>query len=194
MTKNEFLHRFQLQKLSKSIHNYQYHSDLKSAAVLIPILEKRLIDNSTELNILFTKRAEHLKHHGGQISFPGGKAEKYDDNLISTAIREAQEEIGIKTDTIEVVGQLHPYQTISGYIVTPVIAFIAAEQEFIIDHNEVAEIFQVPLHHFLNTDNHHSFNIRQENVHHQIHFMPYQHYNIWGATAAMLKDLMLHLK
>jgi len=193
MTKNEFLHRFQLQKLSQSIHTYQYHSDLKSAAVLIPILEKKINDNDTQLNILFTKRAEHLKHHGGQISFPGGKAEHFDDNLISTAIREAQEEIGLKTDTIEIIGQLHPYQTISGYIVTPIIAFVA-EQNFIIDHNEVSEIFQVPLHHFLNKDNHHSIHIRQKSIHHQVHFMPYQDYNIWGATAAMLKDLMVHLK
>ena len=194
MTKNEFLHRFQLQNLPESTHTFQYHSDLKSAAVLIPIIEKRLVNNNKQLNILFTKRAEHLKHHGGQISFPGGKAELYDDNLISTAIREAQEEIGLIIDNIKIVGQLHSYQTISGYIVTPIVAFITAEQEFSIDPNEVAEIFQVPLHHFLNTDNHHSLQIRQKNSHHQVHFMPYQHYNIWGATAAMLKDLMVHLK
>lgn len=194
MTKNEFLHRFQLQNLPESTHNYQYHSNLKSAAVLIPIIEKCLENNSKQLDIIFTKRAEHLKHHAGQISFPGGKAELYDDSLISTAIREAQEEIGLRIDNIEIVGQLHSYQTISGYIVTPIVAFITVEQEFNIDHNEVAEIFQVPLHHFLNTDNHHSLHIRQKNSHHQIHFMPYQHYNIWGATAAMLKDLMIHLK
>ncbi len=193
MTKNEFLHRFQLQTLSASSQTYQYHSALKSAAVLIPIIEVELVDKTKQLNILFTKRAEHLKHHGGQVSFPGGKAESFDENLIGTAMREAQEEIGLAIDKIEVIGQLHPYQTISGYIVTPIIAFIPAEQNYIMDDNEVAEIFQVPLHHFLDTSNHHSVDIIQKNSHHQVHFMPYQQYNIWGATAAMLKDLMTHL-
>ena len=193
MTKNEFLHRFQLHNLSESTHKYKYHRQLKNAAVLIPIVEVDLGDNKKQLDILFTKRAEHLTHHGGQVSFPGGKVELFDDGLINTALREAQEEIGLNIHGIEIVGQLHPYQTISGYIVTPIIAFISAEQNYIMDNNEVAEIFQVPLHHFLNTNNHHSIKIFQKNSHHQVHFMPYQQYNIWGATDAMLKDLMTHL-
>ena len=193
MTKNEFLHRFQLHSLTDSIHSFQYQRTLKSAAVLIPIVETTLSDNTQQLDIILTKRAEHLKHHGGQISFPGGKAEPYDKNLISTAIRESQEEIGLKPNNVEIVGQLHPYQTISGYIVTPIIAFIPCEQSFILDDNEVAEIFQVPLHHFLNNKNHHFVNVLQKEIQHKVHFMPYQHYNIWGATAAMLKDLIAHL-
>jgi|TARA_B110000908_G_C10250113_1_gene451461 8-oxo-dGTP pyrophosphatase MutT (NUDIX family) len=193
MTKNEFLHRFQLQSLSESTHSYQYNRQLKNAAVLIPIVEVELEGKNKQLDILFTKRADHLTHHAGQVSFPGGKVEPFDGGLINTALREAQEEIGLNINEIEIVGQLHPYQTISGYIVTPIIAFISAKQNYIMDDNEVAEIFQVPLHHFLNTDNHHSINIVQKNSHHQVHFMPYQQYNIWGATAAMLKDLMIHL-
>ena len=193
MTKNEFLHRFQLHSLTDSIHSFQYQRTLKSAAVLIPIVETTLSDSTQQLDIILTKRAEHLKHHGGQISFPGGKAEPYDKNLISTAIRESQEEIGLKPNNVEIVGQLHPYQTISGYIVTPIIAFIPCEQNFILDDNEVAEIFQVPLHHFLNNKNHHFVNVLQKEIQHKVHFMPYQQYNIWGATAAMLKDLIAHL-
>jgi len=193
MNKNEFLHRFQLHSLSESIHEYRYHSELKSAAVLIPIVEIELENGIKQLEILLTIRASHLKHHGGQVSFPGGKAESYDDSIISTAIREAQEEIGLDDKNVEVIGQLHPYQTISGYIVTPIIAFVANQQSYLIDKNEVAEIFQVPLHHFLDDSNHHFVNIMQKNSLHQVHFMPYQEYNIWGATAAMLKDLILHL-
>ena len=128
------------------------------------------------------------------MSFPGGKAELLDKSLIDTAMREAQEEIGLEYKNIEVIGQLHPYQTISGYIVTPIIAFITEQQSYLIDKNEVAEIFQVPLHHFLDTDNHHLISIMQKNCQHKVHFMPYQKYNIWGATAAMLKDLALHLQ
>lgn len=199
MTKDEFIQRFQYNDLSESVHHYHYHSELKTAAVLIPIIEIDVDNtssknNAQQLKILFTKRASHLKHHGGQISFPGGKAESYDENIIATALRETQEEIGLLADNIEIIGQLHPYQTISGYIVTPIIAFIPANQIYTIDKNEVSEIFQVPLQHFLNTNNHHSVTIHQQNRQHQVHFMPYQHYNIWGATAAMLKDLALHLR
>ena len=193
MTKNEFLQRFQLQHLATSPHTYRYHGQLQSAAVLIPIVEVELEDNARQLNIVFTKRAEHLTHHGGQVSFPGGKAEPFDADLINTALREAQEEIGLNIENIDIIGQLHPYQTISGYLVTPVIAFITAKQNYLKDPNEVAEIFQVPLAHFLDTDNHHAINIFQKSSEHQVHFMPYQEYNIWGATAAMLKDLITHL-
>ena len=194
MTKTEFLQRFQLQSLGQSIHQYRYHQTLKTAAVLIPIIEQPSHNGLSQLNVLLTKRASHLTHHGGQISFPGGKAETFDDNLTATAIRESEEEIGLKADNIDIVGQLHPYQTISGYIVTPIVAFLKQPQTFSMDTNEVAEIFQVPLNHFLNHQNHYFVLMTYKNTQHRVHFMPYQQYNIWGATAAMLKDLSLHLR
>jgi len=188
MTKNEFLHKFKLRQLSSSSHEYRYHSTLKDAAVLIA-----LIDDDDELKVLLTKRAAHLRHHGGQISFPGGKNEPQDANLIATALRETQEEIGLAPDKINVVGQLHPYQTISGYIVTPIVALLSNKQTFIKDENEVSEIFQVPLQHFLNIKNHRQVTVYHQDKPHRVPFMPYNQYNIWGATAAMLKDLALHL-
>jgi 8-oxo-dGTP pyrophosphatase MutT (NUDIX family) len=188
MTKDNFLQRFQLYQLSQPSNNDYDQHKFKSAAVLIGLTE---IENS--LNILFTKRAQHLKHHAGQISFPGGKVEPFDHSIIATAIRETQEEIGIEADAINVLGQLHPYYTISGYIVTPIVAFIKADQRYVIDDNEVAEIFHAPLTHFLNTNNHHAISIYRQGRKQKINFMPYQHYNIWGATAAMLKDLAYHL-
>ena len=163
-------------------------SKLKAAAVLVPLVEKH-----NTLEVLLTKRASHLRHHGGQISFPGGKAEPWDESMIATAMREAQEEIGLSPDNVEIIGQLNPYQTISGYIVTPVIGFVPGDLNYRADDNEVAEIFQVPLQHFLNSHNHRSVEATFKGHQHQVHFMPYQNYNIWGATAAMLKDLAEHL-
>ncbi|WP_281561260.1 CoA pyrophosphatase [Thalassomonas sp. RHCl1] len=188
MNKSEFLQRFQFQRLMASNNTSWPHGKLKAAAVLVPLVEKR-----NALDVLLTKRASHLKHHGGQISFPGGKAEPEDESLIATAVREAEEEIGLSPDNVEIIGQLNPYRTISGYIVTPVIGFVPANLNYQADDNEVAEIFQVPLQHFLNSHNHQTLQAMLHGQQHQVHFMPYQHYNIWGATAAMLKDLAEHL-
>lgn len=189
MTKNEFLKRFQLHPLLASTHQYRYHSQLRQAAVLVPLVEEDGL-----LKVLLTKRADHLKHHGGQISFPGGKVEDYDNDLTATAIREAQEEIGLLPSAIEVIGQLHPYQTITGFIVTPIVALISSDQEYTIDQNEVEEIFTVPLRHFLTSKNLQSVIVHHNGKPHPVHFMPYNGYNIWGATAAMLKDLATHIR
>ncbi|WDE10081.1 CoA pyrophosphatase [Thalassomonas haliotis] len=188
MNKSEFIQKFQFQRLMASQKTSCSHGKLKVAAVLVPLVEK-----PDSLDVLLTKRASHLKHHGGQISFPGGKAEPEDENLIATAIREAEEEIGLSPDNVEVIGQLNPYRTISGYIVTPIIGFVPGNYSYHADDNEVAEIFQVPLQHFLNSHNHQTLQAMLHGRQHQVHFMPYQHYNIWGATAAMLKDLAEHL-
>jgi len=189
MTKNEFLLRFNLQTPTDSIHNYKHHKALKSAAVLIG-----LIDEGNELHVLFTKRASHLRHHASQISFPGGKAEPEDDSLTFTALREAQEEIGLSSEAVTVIGQLKPYQVITGYQVTPIVAFIKKDQRYQKDDNEVAEIFQVPLQHFLADEHHHTIISNRKGQQINIHFMPYESYNIWGATASMLKDLVNHIK
>jgi 8-oxo-dGTP pyrophosphatase MutT (NUDIX family) len=188
MTKNDFFQKFQFSSLNDSLHQYQHLAPLKPAAVLIALTE---IDE--KLFVVLTKRANHLKHHPGQISFPGGKMEDFDADFISAAIREAEEEIGLNSDNINIVGKLLPYETISGYVVTPIIAFIDQKQNYVIDKNEVAEIFQVPLQHFLNFNNHYTVTIERHRKPFSIHFMPFEHHNIWGATAVMLKDLAIHL-
>ena len=114
--------------------------------------------------------------------------------MIATALREAQEEIGLAPESVSVIGKLPSYEIISGYQVTPIVAIIDAQQSYQQDYNEVAEIFQVPLQHFLQSDNHFCINALRNGRHHNIHFYPYKHYNIWGATAAMLKDLVEHIK
>jgi len=189
MTRDEFLLRFNVLQLAKSEHNYQHHLPLRSAAVLIALVESE----NDGLQVLLTKRASHLKHHPSQVSFPGGKVEQEDSSLVETALREAFEEIGLSRHSAEVVGQLPAYETISGFQVTPVVAFVSAKQTYQIDKNEVAEIFQVPLQHFITTNEHHVFVASRNGKNHKVHFLPYKHYNIWGATAVMLKDLVAHL-
>lgn len=188
MTKNEFLLKFALNHSADSVHKYRHKTPLRQAAVLIP-----LIDDGKELSVVLTQRALHLKHHAGQISFPGGKVEDNDKDLVYTALRETHEEIGVPPQSIEVVGSLHSYQVISGFVVTPYVGFIPHNFNYIKDKNEVSEIFQVPLTHFLNDDNHIAIPIQRKDYSHNVHFMPYQNYNIWGATAAMLKDLAIHI-
>lgn len=197
MNKAEFLFRFNLNQQRDSCHNYRHHAPLRSAAVLIALFDDGTDKggySSRGLQVLLTKRASHLKHHPSQISFPGGKVEPTDKNLIDTALREAQEEIGLDPSTVTVIGQLPSYEVISGYQVTPIIAMIDAVQAYQKDENEVAEIFYVPLKHFLQDANHHTVTSYRNGRRHKIHFYPYQHYNIWGATAAMMKDLINRIK
>ena len=136
MTKDEFIQRFQMQALPASAHKFRYPHKLKSAAVLIPI-----VCNQDKLEVLFTKRANHLTHHPGQISFPGGKVENFDIDMTATALRETLEEIGLQSTYINVLGQLKPYQTISGFEITPIVATVTNSQSYQIDENEVSEIF-----------------------------------------------------
>lgn len=189
--KEEFIRRFNLHVVASSSHNYKHHTPLKPAAVLIGLVENTKPENG--LNIILTKRASHLKHHPSQISFPGGKAETSDKNLIETALREAQEEIGLCPTAVTIIGQLPSYETISGFLVTPIIGMVKRNQSFTIDYNEVSEVFQVPLNHYLSKQNHHAIEVCKQGETFNIHFLPYQQYNIWGATASILKDLVLHV-
>ncbi|MBU2871939.1 CoA pyrophosphatase [Colwellia sp. E2M01] len=188
MTKDEFLARFNLLTLVESEHIYKHPLPLRSAAVLIA-----LIDTNNGLQVLLTKRASHLKHHASQISFPGGKVEQYDASLVDTALREAFEEIGLRQNNITIVGQLPPYETLSGFQITPVVGIVKSAQSYLMDTGEVAEIFHVPLQHFLTLSNHRVVSSTLNGFQHNVHFFPYKHYNIWGATAVMLKDLVAHI-
>lgn len=192
MTKDEFLQRFQMNTLAKSSNQeilLKHPSKLIQSAVLIVLLEE-----NKQLHVLLTKRAAHLKHHPGQISFPGGKVEPNDKNHIDAALREADEEIGLSRLDCQIIGQLHPYQTNSGFSITPIVATLNTTPTFFIDKSEVAEIFHVPLQHFLETDKHYSVDVHHKTLNHKVHFMPYKSHNIWGATAAILNDLSSHIQ
>jgi 8-oxo-dGTP pyrophosphatase MutT (NUDIX family) len=191
MTKNEFLVRFNLLQLTESAHTYKHLLPLKPAAVLIGLIES---GSEGQMQVLLTKRASHLRHHPSQVSFPGGKVETTDESIIDTALRETYEEIGVPRQAITVVGQLPPYQTISGFNVTPVVAIIHSNQDYLLDNNEVAEIFHVPLQYFISSNQDHMLVASKAGIEHKVHFLPYKHYNIWGATAVMIKDLMALLR
>ena len=188
MTRTEFTTRFH------HIRNVRYEADypLKShgrqAAVLIP-----LVDYGDRLEVLLTQRAMHLRHHPGQVSFPGGAKEPHDCNVIDTALRESEEEIGLSPSQVEIVGTLPPYRTISGYSMTPVIGFIKPGQSLNKDENEVADIFEVPLHTLVDRKRHLIHYAHRQHQRFPIYFMPWKQRMIWGATAAILRNLSHHL-
>ncbi len=164
---------------------------LTAASVLVPLVQR-----AGGLTMLLTQRTAHLTDHGGQISFPGGRAETYDSSAIATALRETEEEIGLDRRHVDVIGCLPDYITGTGYCVTPVVALIAPPFALTPDANEVAEIFEVPLH-FLMDGRHHqrlSFDLPEGGGRRSFYAMPYERYFIWGATAGMLRNLFHFLR
>lgn len=157
---------------------------LRKAAVLVP-----LIDRPAGLQVLLTKRTDHLAHHAGQISFPGGRIEPEDQDDIACALRETEEEIGLARRHVEIVGLLDHYVTGTGFQIAPVIGLVRPPFSLTLDSNEVAEAFEVPLRHFLDPAQHqrHSADIKGRTRH--WYAMPYGDYYIWGATAGMLMNL-----
>lgn len=164
-------------------------AELVAAGVLIPIVER-----ASDLSVLFTERSPDLKHHGGQISFPGGRMEPGDPDIRWTALRETQEEIGIAPDNIEVIGALEPMPTVTGYVVTPVVGLVTGELSLRIDPVEVAGVFEVPLEFLLDERNQRQSIREFEGI--QVPVLEYQFesYRIWGATASMVRSLTSLLK
>lgn len=153
-----------------------------------------LIERDDGLHVLLTKRTEHLRHHAGQISFPGGRIEQTDENPIKAALREAQEEIGLNAESVTVLGYLEPMLTITGFRVYPIVALINADYQAQADGVEVAEIFEAPLQLFLDQANEQNLEVLfQGKTRHLIEFH-WQHFRIWGATATMLINLRHRLE
>jgi len=160
----------------------------KPAAVLIPLVQR------DALMLLLTQRPMHLKHHPGQISFPGGRVEAFDADSVATALRETQEEIGLDAKHIEVIGALPPYHTVTSYAVTPVVALVQPPFTLTLDANEVADAFEVPLDFILDPANHEKRSRAWFGRERHFYAMPYQDRFIWGATAAMLRNLYHFLR
>ena len=152
-----------------------------------------LIDRQNGLNILFTERALHLRHHPGQISFPGGRYEQSDDSLQQTALRETQEEVGILRSQVSIFGSLPNLPTISGFVVSPFLGFVDRDHNILIDQQEVRSIFEVPLSYLLDPNNFYKQHLFANKKRHFTYCIPYQNRLIWGATAQMLKNLQEHL-
>ncbi len=161
------------------------------AAVLMPMV---LRDDG--LKLLLTLRTAHLHDHAGQIALPGGRVDADDADAIATALRETEEEIGLARRHVEVIGTLPDYQTGTGFRVTPVAALVHPPFELRADPFEVAEIFEVPMHFLMNGANHQrrSAVLPNRPGRRSFYAMPYEHYFIWGATAAMLRNLYHFLR
>jgi len=155
------------------------------AAVLVPVVERE-----TELTVLLTQRASQLKNHAGQISFPGGRIEPRDAGPSAAALREAHEEIGLEARFVSVVGYLADHILLSGFRVTPVVAFVRPGFELLLDAEEVSDTFEVPLNYVFEPGNQRSQRRRLGNAGEvRVWDIQYQGRNIWGATAGMLLNL-----
>jgi len=154
------------------------------AAVLVPLVER-----DTGLTVLLTQRAETLKDHAGQISFPGGRIEPEDEDAWHAALREAYEEIGLLPSYVEFAGYLPDHHVITGFRVTPVVGFVNPDYQVRIAEAEVHDVFEVPLDFILDAANHKPRTRTLGPVTFQVHDIPYGGRNIWGATAGMLMTL-----
>ncbi len=159
------------------------HPPPRAAAVLVPIVAR------PNLTVLFTQRSVHLPSHAGQISFPGGKMEERDGDAIATALREAQEEIGLNPSFVEPLGFLDAYRTGTGYRIAPVVAIVREGFELTLDPNEVADAFEVPLAFLMDARNHKTHVRPWRGAERRYYAMPFEHRYIWGATAGIMKNL-----
>jgi 8-oxo-dGTP pyrophosphatase MutT (NUDIX family) len=159
------------------------------AAVLLGV-----IDRPEGPAILLTQRAEHLHDHAGQISFPGGRMEPADPSVEATALREAEEEIGLAPTKVEVLGQLTPYDTVTGFRIHPVVGWIEPPLQLRLDRYEVADVFEVPLRFVLDPANHRRQSYRRGPLTRAYYVLPYQGRFIWGATAGILVNFSTLLR
>ena len=157
--------------------------NLRDAGVLMPVL-----DRETGPSLVLTKRTSTLKHHPGQIAFPGGKVDEGDDGVVDAALREANEEIGLPREKVDVIGTLPFHETVTGFKVTPVLALV---EDFAPapEAGEVAEVFEVPFAYVMRRSNYTVQSRRWRGARRAYFAVPYGPYYIWGATARMLRAL-----
>lgn len=157
---------------------------LRPAAVLVPI-----VMHGSEPTVLLTLRSPHLADHAGQISFPGGRLEPDDPDAAAAALREAEEEIGLRRMHVEIIGRIDTYQTRTGYEVTPVVGLVSPPFELALDASEVAAAFEVPLAFLVDRRNHRRETRQDGSLTRSFWAIPFGEHYIWGATAGMLVNL-----
>ncbi len=158
----------------------------REAAVIVPVIERA----AGEFEVLFTKRADHLPDHPGQMSFPGGGREPEDDDLVRTALREANEEVGLDPMAVHVVGRLDDIRTVSNYSVRPFVARVP-DREYLPTDEEVAEVVPLPVRELVDLDTYESE--RRDHPRYgdvRLHFFYVDGYTVWGATAQMLVQFL----
>lgn len=162
---------------------------LMPAAVLVPVVTYEQGER-----VILTKRTAHLSNHAGQISFPGGRIDPEDPDVIATALRETEEEIGLDRVHISILGALDAYVTGTGFVVVPVVGMVRPGFSLMLQQHEVAEVFEVPFEFLMNNRNHQQHKGVFNGIERQWWAMPYDDKYIWGATAGMLRNLhdLLH--
>jgi 8-oxo-dGTP pyrophosphatase MutT (NUDIX family) len=157
---------------------------LRPAAVLIPIIERR-----NGLQVLFTRRADHLARHAGQVSFPGGRVNEGEDDPAAAALRETEEEVGLPRSFVDIRGELDRYETGTGFSIHPFVGLVREGFELRIDASEVAEAFEVPLTFLMDRTNHEQQTTMWQGRERRFYAMTYGSHYIWGATAGILVNL-----
>jgi 8-oxo-dGTP pyrophosphatase MutT (NUDIX family) len=156
----------------------------RPASVLVP-----LVVREPEITVLLTQRTEDMPSHAGQIAFPGGRRQEEDVDAAATALRETEEEVGLSRTFVEVIGAVDSYRTGTGYEITPIVGIVTPGFTVHADPREVADVFEVPLAHFLDERNHRIDSRVWQGRERRYYAMPYGERYIWGATAGMLKNL-----
>lgn len=181
-----------LSKYGSCSSDFDLNQDLASsqklkfleASVLIPVLTFK-----EDLEILLTRRSISLRNHPGQIAFPGGKKEECDSNPMETALREAEEEIGLKTSHVEVISSLPIHKTATGFTIKPYIGLVRKPFKKTLQWGEVDEIFTIPFGHILNRKNFSIQTRKWNGIERRYYIVPFGPYYIWGATARILLNL-----
>ncbi len=167
----------------------QLSSSLTPAGVLIPVMSR-----GDDLSVLLTRRSAELKHHAGQVSFPGGRMEQTDSDIGVTALRETHEEVGIPPQQVSILGYMGPIPTITGYAVTPTVGLVDGQVELNIDATEVESAFEVPMDYLLDARNYRQAEREFQGERFQVIEVNYAGERIWGATAFMLTRFIKIIK
>jgi 8-oxo-dGTP pyrophosphatase MutT (NUDIX family) len=157
----------------------------RPAAVLVG-----LVDRADGPFLLLTTRAAHLRHHAGQVSFPGGRVEADDPDPAATALREAQEEVGLPPENVRILGELGPYDTVTGFRIQPVVGWITPPAAWIPDPLEVADVFEMPLGFAVNLANHRRERRMRDGRMREYWTMPWNGHHVWGATAGIIVNFV----
>ena len=183
LTLDDFLSRFQL--LRPQVNRATLNQ--RQAAVLIPVVRRE------QPGLLLTQRSPNMRKHAGQVAFPGGAVDSTDASLIAAALREAQEEVAIPPDAVEVIGVLPPVDSVTGFQVTPVVGIIPPNLQYHASVDEVSAVFEMPLEEALRLSRYHPLDIHRRGHDHRVWLSWYQHYFVWGMTAGIIRELALQI-